>query len=103
MALETNITKMLAALLLFQICSSFLSGCQSRTVSTLSMGDENNNRNTLRFSSDLANVAEKNPVGKTGQVEQVFKLIQSTVSADIVKKTNAMYVFRLRLGDEYTN
>ena len=67
------------------------------------MGDENKNRNTLRFSSVLANVAEKNQVGKTGQVEQVFKIIQSMVSADIVKKTNAMYAFRFKLGDEYTN
>ena len=84
---------MLAALLLFQIFSSLLSGCQSRTVSTLSMGDENKNRNTLRFSSViLANVAEKNPVGKTGQVEQVFKIIQSMVSADIVKTMSATAV-----------
>lgn len=46
---------------------------------------------------------ETKPVGKTGQVEQVFKTIMSMASDDIVKKTNAVFAFRVKVGDEYAD
>ena len=41
--------------------------------------------------------------GKSGQVEQVFKTIMSIANDDIVKKTNAVYAFRVKVGDDYAD